>query len=433
MMKTEHRVQSYIATQHLLEDGQRVLVALSGGADSVCLLLLMRRLGYDCVAAHCNFHLRGDESDRDENFVTELCERLHVQLHKIDFDTKTYAQTKGISIEMAAREMRYDYFHSIASQEQLDTVCIAHHRDDSAETFLLNAVRGTGIAGLSGISAKRLDGELHIVRPLLCLSRKEILEYLEDNRQAFVTDSSNLVDDVARNKVRLDVVPILRQINPAAVENLSTTMENLLEVQRVYESAIASDLQRCETARGILSVELLLTSVSPVSVLYSWLYSRGFNRAQVYDILEAIRNPQSGKIFKSDSDCVLVDRGSLVLESAMQYVRPEDISMTVLPRGEVAIKRNPHYAYLDADKVAGNLNVRLVQTSDSFQPFGMHGRKLVSDFLTDCKLNLFQKRHQLVVCDSSDIAWVVGLRASEKYRVDEKTKRVVVLEIVGKN
>jgi len=437
MTKTEYKVQNFVSQKHLLEDGQRVLIALSGGADSVCLLLLMQRLGYKCSAAHCNFHLRGEESDRDESFVTDLCQRLSVPLHKTDFDTYSYAHEHGVSIEMAARELRYDFFCKVAKETGVKTLCVGHHRDDNVETFLLNAIRGTGVVGLSGIKESRMEKEMQIVRPLLCLSRDEILAYLESREQSFVTDSTNLIDDVGRNKVRLDVIPVLRSINTAAIDNLATTINNMKEVQKVYEASIKADIERCREAEGMLSIEELLSSVSPSSVLHEWLSGKGFNRSQEQDILNAAINGQSGKMFEANKvennsdlvECLIVDRASLILESSLQYISPSDIKMQTMPISEVKINKDSRFAYLDADKLEGKLSVRLVKSSDTFQPFGMRGRKLLSDFMTNLKLNLFQKRHQLVVTDGEEIAWVVGLRSSEKYRIDKDTKNVIVLSI----
>ena len=201
------------------------------------------------------------------------------------------------------------------------------------------------------------------------------------------------------------------------------TIDNLNEVQKVYDHAIRMDIERCTVADGVLSIPELMASVSPSSVLHEWLKDRDYNRTQEQDILQAARLGQSGKIIKN----VLVDRNVLVLEDLQQFMSPSDITMTTLPREQVEIKPDASVAYLDADKLQGELTIRLVLPSDSFQPFGMKGRKLLSDFLTDRKLNIFQKRHQLVLCDSTDICWVVGLRSSERYRVDETTKRVVVV------
>lgn len=425
MTKIEHKVRNYIFEKHLLKDAQTVLVALSGGADSVCLLLILLKLGYKCQAAHCNFHLRGEESNRDEDFVTDLCSKLNVPLHKTDFDTLSYSQQHKVSIEMAARDLRYDFFHQLMQQQNIPTLAIGHHQGDNVETLLLNLTRGTGIRGMAGIQPIR-DA---VVRPLLCLTHQEITSYLTAQHQLWVEDSTNQHDDVGRNIIRLNVIPELQRVNPSALQNIIATIENLNEVQKVYDQAIRADIQRCTVSDGVLSVPELMASVSPSSVLHEWLKDRGYNRTQEQDILQAAILGQSGKVIKN----VLVDRNVLVLEDLQQFMSPSDITISIFPREQVTIKPDSNIAYLDADKLNGELNIRSVQPSDSFQPFGMKGRKLLSDFLTDRKLNIFQKRHQLVLCDSSDICWVVGLRSSERYRVDEATKKVVVVSYKQKN
>ena len=213
-----YKVEKYIAKHNLLTKEKSVLVALSGGADSVALLVALLKLEYRIEAVHCNFHLRGEESNRDETFVRELCQRRGVKLHVIEFDTTQYAKEKGISIEMAARELRYDAFEKLRKETGAGAIAVAHHMDDSAETILLNLVRGTGIKGLHGIQPK--NG--YIVRPLLCVGREEIIDYLKWRNEQFVTDSTNLTSDYTRNKIRLEIIPKLAEINPSIKENLST-------------------------------------------------------------------------------------------------------------------------------------------------------------------------------------------------------------------
>lgn len=430
MTITEKKIADYISRSHLLKAGQRVLIALSGGADSVCLLRSLLALGYDCVAAHCNFHLRGDESDRDELFVTNLCHALDVQLFKTGFDTVSYSQQHGISIEMAARELRYDYFQRLLTANALSTLAVGHHQDDQVETVLLNMVRGTGIRGASGIMPRREMNGFEVVRPLLAISHAEVKDYLREIGQNWVEDSTNQHDDVGRNVIRLNVMPQLQRINPAAQSNIISTIDNLQEVERIYRHAIMRDIEDCLVGSGQLSIECLFRTISPKSVLHEWLADKGFNATHERDILSAALQGQSGKLFVADTgERILIDRTSIIIESEQHFIAPSDIIINEYARESVTIQKDPRFAYLDADKVRGSLMVRSVKPSDTFQPFGMKGRKLLSDFLTDKKLNLFQKQRQLVVCDEDDIAWVVGLRSSERYRVDKDTTRVVVLEV----
>ncbi len=418
------KVRNYIRQHHLLEEGARVLVGLSGGPDSVCLARILDSLGYGVVAVHCNFHLRGDESQRDEQFVVSLCQQMGWELHRVDFDTQTYAQHRKISIEMAARELRYEHFRSLLHDTQAHVIAVGHHQDDNIETLLLNAVRGTGIRGLCGMQPRNND----VVRPLLCLTRQEILAHLADILQDFVTDHTNLEDAYARNKVRLDVLPLLEHINPGAMKNLASTQENLAEVMKVYQQAMQQSLAECveQRANGEIYIHIakLQSHPSPISILHETLSPLGFNKAQMEDMLHTLH--ESGKVFTAEGRRALVDRQHIIVEAA-HYPMPA-IHQEVVDVQDLHMQKDHSHAYLDADKLHGELTLRTPRTGDTFAPFGMGGkRKLLSDFLTDQKLTLFEKEHQPLLMDGNEIAWVVGRRSSELYRVDEHTKRVLQL------
>ena len=418
------KVRNYIRQHHLLEEGARVLVGLSGGPDSVCLAHILDSMGYEVVAVHCNFHLRGDESQRDEQFVVSLCQQMGWELHRVDFDTQTYAQHRKISIEMAARELRYEHFRSLLHDTQARAVAVGHHQDDNIETLLLNAVRGTGIRGLCGMQPRNND----VVRPLLCLTRQEILAHLADIQQNYVTDHTNLEDAYARNKVRLDVLPLLEHINPGAMKNLASTQENLAEVMKVYQQAMQQSLAECveQRANGEIYIHIakLQSHPSPISILHETLSPLGFNKAQMEDMLHTLH--ESGKLFTAEGRRALVDRQHIIVEAA-HYPMPA-IHQEVVDVQDLHMQKDPSHAYLDADKLHGELTLRTPRTGDTFAPFGMGGkRKLLSDFLTDQKLTLFEKEHQPLLMDGDEIVWVVGRRSSELYRVDEHTKRVLQL------
>ena len=418
------KVRNYIRQHHLLEEGARVLVGLSGGPDSVCLARILDSLGYGVVAVHCNFHLRGDESQRDEQFVVSLCQQMGWELHRVDFDTQTYAQHRKISIEMAARELRYEHFRSLLHDTQAHVIAVGHHQDDNIETLLLNAVRGTGIRGLCGMQPRNND----VVRPLLCLTRQEILAHLADIQQDFVTDHTNLEDAYARNKVRLDVLPLLEHINPGAMKNLASTQENLTEVMKIYQQAMQQSLAECveQRANGEIYIHIakLQSHPSPISILHETLSPLGFNKAQMEDMLHTLH--ESGKVFTAEGRRALVDRQHIIVEAA-HYPMPA-IHQEVVDVQGLHMQKDPSHAYLDADKLHGELTLRTPRTGDTFAPFGMGGkRKLLSDFLTDQKLTLFEKEHQPLLMDGDEIVWVVGRRSSELYRVDEHTKRVLQL------
>jgi len=417
------KVEAFIKKEHLLQEGDRLLVALSGGADSVALLRVLLMLGYQCEAAHCNFHLRGEESDRDEKFVTDLCKRFYVKLHVAHFQTEEYAQEKGISIEMAARELRYNWFEQLLQKNKIDSVCVAHHRDDSVETFLLNLLRGTGINGLRGIPSRNR----HVVRPLLCVCRKEIEEFLQYHRQDYVTDSTNLQTDFLRNKVRLELLPLMEQINPAAREHIAQTACRLNDARLIYQNAVKEKLAKIWTPMGI-DIDDLKAEPAPATLLYEWLSPMGFNSTQVDEIMQTL-DGQSGKQFNSRSHQLVKDRSFLVIESN-DPTRPPQLSYTYINRtSDFLIPTQPEVACLDADKVCEPLHLRHVRPGDSFIPLGMRGRKNVNDFLTDLKVPVPLKQRQWVLCYEDNIVWVVGRRIDNRYKIKPTTKKIMMIRL----
>ena len=442
------KIRDFINENHLRCKGERIVAAVSGGADSVCLLLVLQELSYEVVAAHCNFHLRGDESNRDERFVAALCGKLGIRLHTAHFNTNDYAREHGISIEMAAREQRYGFFRQLMQEEHCGKTAIAHHADDNVETLFINLLRGTGINGLCGIRPQ--NGPF--VRPLLCCRRSEIITYLKERGQDYVTDSTNLVADVVRNRIRLEVMPLLESITPAATDSILTTIDNLNEARKVYDHAIQNaDDNITGKKEDLITIDkdLLLSQPSPITILHHLLAPLGFNRSQLLQILQSLNH--TGSQFETTSTNALpirltIDRQLLYIETIENEPFPPtpiDLSQSEgiisLPHGQLLtykvkdftpgiIRREKEFACIDLAKVDKELIIRPVKTGDSFIPFGMHGRKLVSDFLTDEKVPLPLKARQLVVETGGRIAWVAGKRLSEEFRTDKNTKRVVILE-----
>lgn len=431
-----HKVEKYIAANKLLKPGGKVLVGLSGGADSVALLLALSRLGYHCEAMHCNFHLRGEESDRDEQFARGLCERKGIRIHVIHFDTTGYAKEKGISIEMAARELRYEAFDKQMSSIGAEAIAVAHHRDDSAETLLLNLVRGTGIKGLRGIQPKNGN----IVRPLLCVGREEILDYLEWRGEEYVTDSTNLTSDYTRNKIRLELIPLMAEINPSILESLAATAGRVADAVEVYGKAMEEATARVKSGNTI-DIILLRKEIAPQSVLHTILSPLGFNSAQIGDIAEAM-NADSGKQFHSQGWSLVKDRERFILtpkgSDAFPYTELPQEGVLQAIGGTLKVSRRTFYgtfikesciATLDAQNLCYPLMLRKTETGDRFAPFGMRGTKLVSDYLTDRKKSLIEKQQQLVVTDAKgNIVWLVGERPAAPYCIKESTTEIVVLE-----
>lgn len=443
----EWSVSQFIAQHQLLDKAKPYLVALSGGADSVALLLALCHLGYRAEACHCNFRLRGNESDRDEQFCVALCQRLSVPLHRIHFDTTQYASLHKVSIEMAARELRYRYFEQLLTDTDAQGICVAHHRDDSVETFLINLIRGTGINGLTGI-APRHD---HVIRPLLNVSRQDILDYLAQQQQDYVTDSTNLVPDVVRNKIRLQVLPLLRTINPSVSDSIATTAQHLSEANKMLEAIIDNSQLIVTDSQGVTYIkkELLLAQASPEFVLHTLLAPFHFSGTSIAEILSSI--DAVGKRWQSSTHQLVIDRENILTRSldASSRVAPTikipEAGKYNIQREDSFIKvdtyertpdfqpsRKPMIVTLDADKVDFPLTLRSPRTGDRFHPFGMKGSKLISDFLTDAKCSAFDKDDQLLIEDAHQhIVWLVGHRTSDDSRIDNHTTRILQIEYLS--
>lgn len=457
--KILQQVAGFVARNQLLAADNKYIVALSGGADSVALLLIMKALGYDVEAAHCNFHLRGKESERDENFCVSLCESLGIILHRIHFDTLTYAQLHKVSIEMAARDLRYSYFEQLRRDINADAICVAHHKDDNVETILLNLVRGTGMNGLTGISPR--NG--FILRPLLCIGREDILEYLEAENQDYVTDSSNLVDDVQRNKIRLNVLPLLENVNPAVKDNILTMARWIAEASTIVEASLDEAKAKSVSSLSVaaknhdakpmvndsFSVDISKIEEYPSAEYLLWdiLKDYGFNSSQVALVADNL-HATTGTSWLSSSHELTLDRGRLILtpldkEEGRQMRIPEagtyvytELCKLKIEQKEInenyTISRSSDKVCLDAQKVKFPLMIRRVARGDRFVPFGMKGSKLVSDFLTDQKVALPLKRRQLVVADAGgNILWVVGKRLDGRFAVSPCSKSVVEISLLS--
>ena len=421
------KVSAYINKHKLLNANDLYIVALSGGADSVALLLLLKEGGFNVHAAHCNFLLRGSESDRDEAFCVDLCRQLGVELHRAHFATREYAEAHKVSVEMAARELRYNWFEQLRKDIGAVGICVAHHRDDSVETVLLNMIRGTGLRGLTGIQPR--NG--YVLRPLLCVSRDEIEHFLAKRGQKYVIDSTNLETDVKRNKVRLQVLPLLRTLNPAVSDNIQRMVENVAEAQIVLDSLLYNFKKH-----NTLELSELEKYGSSEYVIYEWLKNYGFNGTQARQVLEA----ETGKIMSSSQGYdVLKDRERLIIERTLKpfnpmripeegmYVLDEKMRLS-LRKCAAYVSKKPFVATFDAQKVVFPLTVRRVEEGDWMIPFGMRGRKLLSDLMTDRKMTVFEKRRQLVVVDAQDvIVWAVGLRIADSVAVAETTQSVLEL------
>lgn len=454
-----NQVRHFAHHHQLFTPRGKYIIALSGGADSVSLLLVLKHLeselGITLEAAHCNFHLRGDESLRDEEFCKQLCRRLHVPLHLVHFDTHAYADLHHVSIEMAARDLRYAYFEQLRRDIYAHDICVAHHRDDSVETLLLNLVRGTGLRGLRGIQPRNA----HIIRPLLSHSRQQIEQYLDALGESYVTDSTNLHNDVKRNKIRLNIIPLLRELNPSASQSIFETSLRVTEALKIFDDAIQhaiADVTTPQTQNSklktqnsplIISVPRLKQLPSPEYTLHEILSPRGFTSAQIEQIYTSLDTNPTGKIITSCTHELAFDRSTLILQpqTPTPLVRPMHIpeTGTYVLSDNLKLKveteecgdryepsRTADCASLDASDIKFPLTLRHIHPGDRFVPFGMTGTKLLSDYLTDRKKNIFEKRAQLVLTDAQQrILWLVGERTDNRFRITPNTQQALCLTL----
>ncbi|MFW9623449.1 tRNA lysidine(34) synthetase TilS [Bacteroides graminisolvens] len=420
------KVKEFIEKEDLFSKQDKILVALSGGADSVALTRILITLGYHCEAAHCNFELRGEESDRDEDFVRNFCRSLNIKCHSIHFETRRYAAQQSISIEMAARELRYNWFSKICEESDCQVVAVAHHKDDSVETMLLNLIRGTGINGLLGIRPKNGN----VVRPLLCASRQEVVAYLHRMNQTYVTDSTNLEDEYTRNKIRLNLLPLMEEINPSVKDGLVKTASCLNDVSKVYQQAIKESIDRIFiTPEKEISIEKLMNEPAPQALLFEVLSPLGFNSTQVEEVYGSL-NGQPGKRFISSQWQVVKDRDLLLIEKVKTANdKPQIIFEEVLFTKEFVIPKDKNTACFDANKFKGVISIRKWEKGDYFIPFGMKGKKLVSDFMTDSKFSLLKKEQQWVLSCNDQIAWLIGERTDNRFRIDDSTQKVIIAKL----
>lgn len=441
------KISDFIVSHKLLRSNAKYLVALSGGADSVALLLSLHSLGYDIEAVHCNFHLRGDESDNDELFCENLCKDKNIPFHRVHFDTTFYARQHKISIEMAARELRYKHFENLRKDINADGICVGHHQNDSVETILLNIIRGTGIHGLKGI----LPVNGNIIRPLLCVTRDEIEESLRLSGYHFVTDSTNLTDDYTRNKIRLNIIPHAEAINPSFNRNMAKLSQRVGDVLSVFDDFIAksiNDITFTVDNNLYIDIEKLQKLKSSEYILFTILRKYSFTSLQVEEIYNNIK-AKTGTVYLSESHRLLFDRNHLIIDKIRDFrnnivVKMPEPGLYVKENYRVRveiidntsgdeIKFHKDALYADASLVKFPLTLRYPQEGDWFVPLGMKGKKLLSDYFTDNKISLFDREKQLVISDNDDkIIWIVGKRTDERTKISPRTKSIVRISFAYK-
>lgn len=427
------KFQNHITTKFPQLKDKKLLLAVSGGIDSMVLMHLFQQLNYDIALAHCNFQLRGKESDADELFVKVKSKKLKVKSYFIRFDTENYSKENKLSIQLAARKLRYDWFQELLSENQLDYLVTAHHLDDNVETFLINFVRGTGLEGLTGIPHQNGN----IVRPMLPFSREEIENYAQANQIQWREDSSNASDKYFRNKLRHDIVPILKELNIGFLDSFQNTLHHLQQAESLVNDASKLVFEKVvEEKENQVEIHLkpLLQFENYKAYLYQWLNKFGFSAwNDIYDLVVA----QSGKQIFSETHVLLKDREKLILSERKSSNKEEIYSIESLDdkvniplklrfyKGVNIFETHSNCIFVDESKLKFPLTIRKWQEGDYFYPSGMNGKKKLSKYFKDEKYSLLDKENQWLLCSEDQIVWVIGKRADNRFTSNETTQNSI--------
>ncbi len=427
----------YIKAQKLCGNKDRILLAVSGGVDSVVMFHLFKRSGHIISVAHCNFRLRGVEADADECFVKTLTEEDDIPYFCKKFDTKKYARQNGLSIQMAARELRYEWFNELMKEHSFSCLATAHHHNDNVETILFNFIKGAGLKGLTGIPAKSNK----LIRPLLFAERWQIEEYAETMKLDYREDQSNLDNRYHRNFIRNRIIPLFEKINPGFLNTSALTLEKLSETQKLIEKWIESKRGKFMTTKDknvYLKKDFFKKENSPI-LLHEVLKPWGFNYRQARSILKGVNRAESGKLYFSKTNVLNVDRDFMIISSSadlpdLEYQWPEDQSRLETAFGKFTMKKidkgkdlftdDPNTEYFDYDKIDFPLVIRSWRKGDWFIPLGMSGKKKLSDFMIDRKIPVNLKKRISVLISGNSIIWIVGYQMDERFKFDSESHKL---------
>ncbi len=439
-MSLLEQYKSYVQDNRLFTINDRLLLAVSGGVDSVVLCELCKQAGYDFSIAHCNFQLRDADSERDEKFVSGLAQRYNVNFHLVKFETKKFAEENKLSTQAAARKLRYNWFEEIRLKNGYQYILTAHHADDNIETVLMKFFRGTGVKGLRGIEPKKGS----IVRPLLFARRKQLEDFLADQRLEFVSDYTNLHDDYTRNYFRNQVIPMIEKSLPGASENVLANIERFREVEQLYQQALDMHKKKLLEKKGneVHIPVLKLKQREPLqTIVFEIIRDYGFSSAQTPDVISLL-DSDSGKYVKSFShqvirnrkwlviaplqptlsETVLIEEGQAFAQCAMMSFKlsMEEAGKTIIPTSNLD-------ACLDVHTIRFPLLLRKWKQGDYFYPLGMQKKKKLSRFFIDQKLSKSEKENTWVLESDKKIIWVVGHRIDDRFKVTDKTKNVLII------
>jgi tRNA(Ile)-lysidine synthase len=432
------KFQHHIEQNFLQLKDKKLLLAVSGGVDSMILMHLFQQLNYDISIAHCNFQLRGEESNEDENFVKSEAEKFKIPNYFIRFDTENYSKQNKLSTQLSARKLRYAWFQELLSENQLDYLVTAHHLDDNVETFLINFIRGTGLEGLTGIPTQNGN----IIRPLLPFSREEIENYAKENNIQWREDSSNASDKYFRNKLRHDIVPTLKELNTGFLDSFQNTLNHLQQAESLVDDASKLVYEKVvEVKENQLEIHLtqLLKFQNYKAYLYQWLKNYGFSAwNDIYDLVDA----QSGKQVFSETHILLKDRDKLILSERKSTDKSEVFIIESLDsKVNIPLKlrfckvvnifeSDSNCIFVDENKLKFPLTIRKWQEGDYFYPSGMNGKKKLSKYFKDEKYSLLDKENQWLLCSEDQIIWVIGKRADNRFISKETTQNSIKIVLV---
>ena len=416
----------------------KVLVAVSGGIDSVVLTHLCTTLGLNISLAHCNFNLRGKESDADEDFVIEFADELELEVFIQNFDTQDYARSHSLSLQMAARQLRYSWFDELSNQLNFDSILTAHHADDNLETFLINLSRGTGLEGLTGIP--EINGK--VIRPLLPFSRQEIENYAKNQGLQWREDSSNVSEKYLRNKIRHQVIPELKEINPKFLQNFLTTQKYLEKSKKLLDQTVNEVFTKVAKQVSANEIHYSISELKKLQPIETYMFElfKAYQFTAWNDIVELL-DAQTGKYITSKTHRLLKNRTQLILTSLKSSddteipirVNTQEVEtpagLLQIEKVEKIEKTSTNSIYVDKDLLKFPITVRLWQNGDYFYPFGMQGKKKLSKFFKDEKYSIVDKENAYVLSSENSIVWVLNKRPDDRFKVTDKTKNILKITL----
>lgn len=425
------KISEFIQNEGLIKKSDQILVAVSGGRDSIVLLMLLHKLKFPLEVAHCNYQLRGEDSNADEQFVRTLCKKLNIPFHLKKLETINSAKKEGVSLQMKAREQRYQWFNELVSKRKLTKIATAHHLDDQLETILINLTRGTGLKGLRGMKVQRDN----VIRPLLCVSRDEINDFIFANHISFREDSSNTSGKYFRNKIRNQVIPVLKEINPSLFQSVNNSTKRLKAVECHWDEQYNVWRTSLQTKGNTVIIPFEQVTKSKVTFLQEFFRVKGFTYSDIESILSTHEKGRSfygggkWKVITGSKQLEVFQTKELeVKEYFLDQNLPINLSIECF-ENPMQFEPNRKIAYINADKVQGRLKIRKWKEGDWFIPLGMTGKQKISDYFINNKFSLKDKEDAWLLCDTEKVVWIIGHRSDNRYRIDPGTKNIYVVSL----